>query len=73
MQGQGIRFRAVVLLGCHHLHSPKVTQDFVQGHDAGRLVTIVVGDQNVHAVSLMKLDCMIVAKLEETACARLAM
>ncbi|MCY1536103.1 hypothetical protein D9M68_715450 [compost metagenome] len=50
MQRQRIRFGAVVVLGRHHLHLGQILERFVQRHDAGRLVTVVVGDEDFHAV-----------------------
>ena len=48
MQGQRVRFRAVVLLGRHHLDICNGFKRLVQSNDAAGLIAIIVTNQNFH-------------------------
>jgi hypothetical protein len=49
LQGQGIGFRTVIVFGGDDLNLRDIFQGLVQGDNARRLVTIVIGNQNSHA------------------------
>ena len=48
MQGQGIRFGTVVVLGCYHLDLGNLLDRLIKRRNAWRLKTVVVANQNFH-------------------------
>ena len=48
MQRERVRLRAVVVLRRDHVHVAEVADGVVQRNDAGRLVAVVVGEQDLH-------------------------
>ena len=57
MQGQCVGLGTVVLLRRHNFNATQVLERFVQGHNAGGLKAVVVGNQNIHDALGLHANC----------------